>query len=446
MFKKLSMEKLKNRFLGSSKLMEMRYHAAYASGSPSDLVLQARKKTTTMYAVLGIVLVALLLRVGLDFADRGKIEGLERGSFGDGTKQISASVEGSYDGAEFRKDVILSIQSKALSTEAMSEKLEEVKTRLPKLILGSNKSLNKLSGNLNLIEYDAETGIGILWESDMPELISDRGEINFIEGKGGETVVLTANLRMGDLSERASYRVILGKPSDSQALVRDISKSLDAVVDGINKSRDGKAVTLPKKTESGIALKWAKTADHSILLVLPILFICAFLVYRQRYSLLDKKIEARNSSIRSNFPDFLGKLILLIQAGMVVTGAIDRICDGYRDVRREGEENALYEELCGMNHRMKASNSGLTQEFRDLAMRSGIKEVQRFSAILSDNINKGSLLSEKLARERDALWNLRKKLSEEKGKLAETKLTFPMVIQLLVIILITVAPAALQMG
>jgi pilus assembly protein TadC len=170
------------------------------------------------------------------------------------------------------------------------------------------------------------------------------------------------------------------------------------------------------------------------------------MVYRQRYSLLDKKIMARNSGIRSSFPDFLGKLILLIRAGMVVTGALERICDGYRNVRRDGEKNALYEELCDMSLRMRASNTGLTQEFRDLAKRSGIKEVQRFSAILSDNINKGSVLSEKLARERDALWSLRKKLSEEKGKLAETKLTFPMVMQLLVIILITVAPAALQMG
>ena len=70
----------------------------------------------------------------------------------------------------------------------------------------------------------------------------------------------------------------------------------------------------------------------------------------------------------------------------------------------------------------------------------------RFSAILADNIDKGSALAEKLTQESDMLWNLRKKRAEEKGRLAETKLTFPMVLQLLVVILITVAPAAFEMS
>jgi hypothetical protein len=40
---------------------------------------------------------------------------------------------------------------------------------------------------------------------------------------------------------------------------------------------------------------------------------------------------------------------------------------------------------------------------------------------------------------------VRKKRAEERGRLAETKLTFPMALQLGAIILITVAPAAFEM-
>ncbi len=43
------------------------------------------------------------------------------------------------------------------------------------------------------------------------------------------------------------------------------------------------------------------------------------------------------------------------------------------------------------------------------------------------------------------MWIGRKKKAEEKGKLAETKLTFPLMILLLVLIMITVAPALLGM-
>jgi len=43
------------------------------------------------------------------------------------------------------------------------------------------------------------------------------------------------------------------------------------------------------------------------------------------------------------------------------------------------------------------------------------------------------------------LWEQRKKLAEERGRAAETKMAFPLAILLLVLILITAAPAMLQM-
>ena len=52
-------------------------------------------------------------------------------------------------------------------------------------------------------------------------------------------------------------------------------------------------------------------------------------------------------------------------------------------------------------------------------------------------------LTEKLQRESETLWINRKKNCEEKGKLAETKLTLPLMIFLIVLIVITVAPALL---
>ena len=70
-------------------------------------------------------------------------------------------------------------------------------------------------------------------------------------------------------------------------------------------------------------------------------------------------------------------------------------------------------------------------------------ELMRVSNIVNDNINKGVELTEKLQRESETLWINRKKNCEEKGKLAETKLTLPLMIFLIVLIVITVAPALL---
>ncbi|MEG0662665.1 MAG: hypothetical protein RR472_05245, partial [Anaerovoracaceae bacterium] len=63
----------------------------------------------------------------------------------------------------------------------------------------------------------------------------------------------------------------------------------------------------------------------------------------------------------------------------------------------------------------------------------------------TDNIHKGADLSGKLQRESESLWFNRKKYAEEKGRLAETKLTLPLVILLLVLVMITIAPAMMEM-
>ena len=50
-----------------------------------------------------------------------------------------------------------------------------------------------------------------------------------------------------------------------------------------------------------------------------------------------------------------------------------------------------------------------------------------------------------MKRENELLWFARKQQSEEKGRLAETKLTLPLMILLMVLIMVTVAPAMMEM-
>jgi tight adherence protein C len=81
-----------------------------------------------------------------------------------------------------------------------------------------------------------------------------------------------------------------------------------------------------------------------------------------------------------------------------------------------------------------------------MAARSGVRELTRFASIVSDNIDKGSALAEKLKSEGELVWKLRKKDAEEAGRLAETKMILPMTLTLLTLVMITMAPAMLDMG
>ena len=78
------------------------------------------------------------------------------------------------------------------------------------------------------------------------------------------------------------------------------------------------------------------------------------------------------------------------------------------------------------------------------AQSTGIRELIRFASIVTDNVDKGSSLAEKLEQEAHLLRSGQRKRAEELGRLADTKLSFPLMILLLILILIAVAPVMFE--
>jgi hypothetical protein len=98
-----------------------------------------------------------------------------------------------------------------------------------------------------------------------------------------------------------------------------------------------------------------------------------------------------------------------------------------------------------IKRRAELTNAPLHMEFRAFAQRSGVRELSRIAGILGDHIERGSDLTVKLREECELLWFERKKQSEEKGRLAETRLTMPLAVLLCVLVLVTVSPALFEM-
>ena len=74
----------------------------------------------------------------------------------------------------------------------------------------------------------------------------------------------------------------------------------------------------------------------------------------------------------------------------------------------------------------------------------GVSQFSRLAGIIRDNQLKGFDISGKLKNEAELLWDLRKRNAEERGRLAETRLTMPLALLLLVLLLVTAAPAIIQ--
>jgi tight adherence protein C len=154
---------------------------------------------------------------------------------------------------------------------------------------------------------------------------------------------------------------------------------------------------------------------------------------------LKKKNAARKLSIQLDFPDFLNKLILLINAGLTVSNAWERI------VTTNKKETPLYEEAARVIYEIRGGK-GEYQAYEDFARRLRVPEITRFTAVVLQNMKKGSAELVPVLRLQAAdCWEMRKNAAKRLGEEASTKLIFPMMLMFLAILLIVALPAVLAM-
>ena len=152
-----------------------------------------------------------------------------------------------------------------------------------------------------------------------------------------------------------------------------------------------------------------------------------------------KKVTAE---IRRELPGFNNQLLLLLNSGLIFNDAFTRIAAGYEARQRK---SVLGDVVCRIRKESLETGDSLITVMGRCSKNMQVREFTRMVNVMTDNQFKGVNLTEKLESERDLLWEQRKKTAEERGKAAETKLAFPLAILLLVLILITAAPAMLQM-
>jgi Flp pilus assembly protein TadB len=248
-----------------------------------------------------------------------------------------------------------------------------------------------------------------------------------------------------DISEEVGIHATLGGPASDTGLTAGIADVLKETVDALNASAEGDALTLPAADAYGVRYRFYDGASDLHVPEIFALAVFGLLLYRSRYSWIDKRIKAARRSMTLDFPEFIDKLLLMLNAGLVVSEAISRIAADYALRRDEKAPRPLYEELTAIRQRVENTNASLSVELNRMAARSGVRELMRFASVVSDNIDKGSALADKLKAEGELVWKMRKKDVEEMGRLAETKMILPMTLTLLTLILITMAPAVLDM-
>jgi tight adherence protein C len=173
-----------------------------------------------------------------------------------------------------------------------------------------------------------------------------------------------------------------------------------------------------------------------------VFFVAAFIAGVGFPFLIDKglndKIAEKRLAIQIDFPEFVNKLLLLVNAGLTISKAWEKIVDDNR------KDTPLYREL---NFTMAEIRGGKNEAlaYEEFARRCKIKEVIKCVSIIVLNLKKGgSQVVPALREQADDCWELRKSVARQQGEKASSKLMFPMGIMLLGIIMIVVLPAVLS--
>lgn len=289
-------------------------------------------------------------------------------------------------------------------------------------------------------------------------IITDsKGRMMAIERPGDEgTYVIDATVtaeKDGKIKSEDKQIIVIQKKEqkkkNEESFMREetpdekLERKLDSAVREVNQDVSSGKVRLPSRLDDGTKIVWKKKKGNRVMLTIGGFLLLALLIYAGRYQSLKAEERRARESVLRDLPEFINKTVLLLRGGIVLSEAMARAIE---DGKNRKDPGYFYDQMALLLGRAMKTNSPIHLELSNLAKRSEVRELMRVSNIINDNISKGSDLTRKLGAESSMLWFARKKQAEEKGRLAETKLTLPLVILILVLVMVTVAPALLEIN
>ena len=238
-----------------------------------------------------------------------------------------------------------------------------------------------------------------------------------------------------------------GRPVISAADDREteIDSGIDMLISEVEYSKE-KNIVLPDTLPDGTAVVWKsrqKNEVSSMMLMIPAMYLSLLALMIGSRLKGDKGRNEERRSIMRGLPRFCNQLFLMMNAGLILSDEFDTITGSYGMYGKEslGSFESDLSELRDATDGHRVSTAFVISEY---AVKHDVKELIRIAAILTENEKRGSDVVESLARESRYLWDERKTVARESGKMIDTKMSYPLGLLLVLLIVITMAPALLN--
>ena len=340
------------------------------------------------------------------------------------------------------------IQAELESTKETKRLYSYAYEYIDDVILNGNIDLQHISSNIILPKAIPNTELSIEWMITPTGIIGFDGQVTNSTLQEETQVHIQGKIQTQDSFEIGTYEVnvvVIPEVLRKHELWKEALKN--SIEDKAESMVSQEVIQLPMEYE-GKEIRWRSNADNMagyVMLFGAVIGVLMFFVIDEQ---LDHKIKNRQKQIHMDYSDILNKLTLLINAGMTISGAWERIVIDYEKLveQKEGKNQSkmlryAYEEMRVANNEMHLGVSEM-KAIEDFGKRAGSVRYLKLSSMLIQNMRKGSEgLTHILELMATESFEDRKQKAKQLGEEAGTKLLLPMMVMLILVLVIIMVPA-----
>lgn len=369
-----------------------------------------------------------------------EIHSLKRKHYGEG--DVTEELEITVDGTRQEENIEIEISERQYTDEELQHIFEEAIPELEKSMLGSNRSMDEVREDLNLISSIPEKPISVEWEIDRYDVINAFGELNQEKvTEEGVLVELKAYLKYKQDETKQLLHIMMVRVCPKEALQGQIYETITELLSQADKaSVTEEYLKMPAEIE-GKKVTYQRPMNRRSLLILGFGIIISVLLWCMEKQERKEKEEKKQEQMMRDYPELIGKLNLLLGAGITVKSAWKKILDDYEKQKSVHGIRYAYEEMSNTYREMQ---SGVLEAecYEHFGRNCKLKAYRKLGALLSQNLRKGTRgLTELLSIEAIQAYEERKMRAKRLGEEAGTKLLMPMFLMLAVVLIIVIVPA-----
>lgn len=405
------------------------------------------REKAKLEAALLILFAALLLMPFLEEI-AGKREqlleslDLARPAYGEGSSSYALEAQIGEEAKE--EPVDLTLQERRYTKKEEEELLRRAMEEIDELLVDGQASRDEVRGSVHLPSELQDGKVTVQWIQNPDGLLDADGTVTGEVPKEGAILTLTALLSCEDTETQyeTALRIYPATVTEDEQIRHDLHL---AVQQAQENSQEEETLQLPAEVD-GQSVTWSLRGD-SLMHVLPVLAVLlAAAGYFGKEAELKKQEKEKARQILLDYPDIVFKLGMLLGAGLTIQNAFRKIAAEYKESRERGAGKTrwAYEEMLAVCNEM---SSGLSEAkaYESFGRKCEAPCYVRLGTMLSGGLQKSAngMTAILLEESREALKE-RRQLAKKIGEEAGTKLLFPMILMLMVVLIILMVPAVMS--